>query len=553
MALALIPVAAVLVAPLLLAYFRRRREMPREPLSRRTSPPKKPEGLWVVHGNEEAAVDLVFIPDDISYDQPPDIRLAGVRLVTFAYDVGEVSVLDNVLNRPKLEACARRLLDIYPLYIPWDSSSNPIQRDVDTSSKSSLNLPDSGEDAMQELRDRVAIERPAIFVAHGLGGLIYEQAVALSYGHVYEPDKMTKRRWHAALLLDTPHHQAGLAEWATMCAKHRGIQCKDTAQEESWSSLKINRDLLDIHNVQIKFRAAIRAKVKVDIAACYAAKRAPYMKQMLSPNWAVLPDFTPIIAADLDHFSLMEWQKDPQASKKIQALLAKWVVELPGKSVKDRTPPSPPDPLKELRNILGYEEPKNPWVSVPVETREDVTGNPYALGNIISRSQWGRHTRLVKLAKDVPPSSRPPLNTATTATRKQLVRAGFSADDVDLWIGFAESLSGIGIELQRMSDTEGLPGVPDFSEITTETWSEYEDYGKIAQLTITKSDAEDSSSQFFFVVGTKTVHGAVAQDDTTFLRDQQSTSDNGPVTGDRRVPEDMVIAYRLEEIMTYFW
>lgn len=65
-----------------------------------------------------------------------------------------------------------------------------------------------------------------------------------------------------------------------MCAKHHGIPCKDTAREESWRETSIHGDMAFVHNMQLKFRSAIRKKVRIEIAACYATKLAPSLKQV---------------------------------------------------------------------------------------------------------------------------------------------------------------------------------------------------------------------------------------------------------------------------------
>lgn len=259
----------------------------------------------------------------------------------------------------------------------------------------------------------------------------------------------------------------------------------------------------------------------------------------LTPNWATLPDFATVIAANLDHFSLMQWQDDPAASK-IHELLRRWMAELPKHNVKDLAPPPQLDPLQELRTALGFKEPEQPWVVAPIESIEDVTNSPYALGNVVSRTTWGRHTDLVKAAEAIiGPNNPAPDIIRSNATWEDLRGAGLHADDVALWISFAESLSAIGVKLDALPNP-----VPKFSNITTETWAEYRVYKEALRSLV----FADSPARFFVVVGVKTVFGAVFDTVITGRRQDTTGSDSTAADLNRR---GMVIAYLLEEFTPY--
>lgn len=72
--------------------------------------------------------------------------------------------------------------------------------------------------------------------------------------------------------MNTPHHGAGMAEWAIMCAKQLGISCADTAQKEDWSTFE--DPLSKIEAMQRSFRV-VHKKAKVNIAGCYAIRPVP--------------------------------------------------------------------------------------------------------------------------------------------------------------------------------------------------------------------------------------------------------------------------------------
>ena len=178
--------------------------------------------------------------------------------------------LGDVLDQEKLESCAKKLLANYPLRRSSTPASSTPQEDAEKQSD---------------------IERPAVFVAHGFGGLVYEQvgsttAATFFVNRLMQPSQALvlsdesntegKRRRHAVLLLDTPHHGAGLAEWAIICAQHLKIPCAGTAQQQDWSGFK--PQLTKIEDMQRRFRHIIREKAQVNIAGCYATRFVPDSK-----------------------------------------------------------------------------------------------------------------------------------------------------------------------------------------------------------------------------------------------------------------------------------
>jgi hypothetical protein len=200
-------------------------------------------------------------------------KVAKARIFAFGYDPHQMTKLDDMLNPENLERCAKNLLAHYPLRRSSTPPSSTPQEDTEKQS------------------GVVDIERPAVFVAHGFGGLVYEQVGSTTAAIFFanrltqasqalvlsdEPNTEGKRRRHAALLLDTPHHGAGLAEWAILCAQHLKIPCADTAQKQDWSDFK--PQLAKIDDMQRRFRCIIREKAKVNIAACYATRFVPDSK-----------------------------------------------------------------------------------------------------------------------------------------------------------------------------------------------------------------------------------------------------------------------------------
>lgn len=138
---------------------------------------------------------MVFIPDLIHYDPFPRLEIDGARVVIFDYDFGEPNVLDDFLERKRLSASARWLLDAYPLYRPCQkhgATAHGTSFDQPAPLQLSSGLRLERPDAELRLSSRrrlerlgvglerpVALDRPVIFIAHGLGGLIFEEAGSL--------------------------------------------------------------------------------------------------------------------------------------------------------------------------------------------------------------------------------------------------------------------------------------------------------------------------------------------------------------------------------------
>ncbi|RGP57929.1 hypothetical protein FSPOR_11943, partial [Fusarium sporotrichioides] len=168
------------------------------------------------------------------------------------------------------------------------------------------------------------IRRPIIFVAHGYGGLIYEQALVGVEDEKHEHAEGVTRK-QAAILLNTPHHGAGLAEWAVICAKELGIPCAPTPQEQDWSLYE--EEMNSIDRMQRSFRQIIRRKIQVRITGCYAVHASDKSKLSLAPEWAILPDFHPI-PINSDHFGMTTLSEKDSALERIAQALKQHREEL---------------------------------------------------------------------------------------------------------------------------------------------------------------------------------------------------------------------------------
>ncbi|GAW11904.1 hypothetical protein ANO14919_012570 [Xylariales sp. No.14919] len=182
----------------------------------------------------------------------------SARVLIFQYDTSWIDSLGAILNRVHLGNAADRLTE----YIQ-----------------------------SQEVNSNI----PFVVFAHGLGGLLYEEAVSRSQ-QASEASRLRdtfQRRRHAAFLFGTPHFGAGIAEWAIIVAKAHGLACAETPQAQDWSRLKY--EIAEISGMQRRFREVVRSsESKVKTIGCFPTLPEPKSKLILSSEWAVLPEFIPI-------------------------------------------------------------------------------------------------------------------------------------------------------------------------------------------------------------------------------------------------------------------
>ncbi|KAI1154521.1 hypothetical protein F4825DRAFT_448428 [Nemania diffusa] len=167
---------------------------------------------------------------------------------------------------------------------------------------------------------------PLVVFAHGLGGLMYEQAFVWS---VLDPDSdgsVLCNRRHVAFLFGTPHFGAGIAQWAIIVAKSYGIKCAKTAQAQDWSLVK--NKIMETASMQRQFRDRLKGFGSAAImTGCFSSLRDPINQLIISPEWAVLPEFMPI-AINRSHSSMTRLYPEDTEFKVINELLQSVVRQL---------------------------------------------------------------------------------------------------------------------------------------------------------------------------------------------------------------------------------
>ncbi|KAL0253214.1 hypothetical protein SLS55_010186 [Diplodia seriata] len=199
--------------------------------------------------NRDPHLELLYNPDEPVADD--------VRLLEFKYHA-RVASMSDIVSKRNIELHAANLLEQITTHRPKETPTYP-----------ALTVADN--------------ERSSIL--HSIKGII---------------------------LLNTPHYRAGIAEWATMSAQSIGLVKK--VKQKVWEGLKEQFD--GIVSIQDAFRELLMMRNKGDgggiiwVTSCFELQIDPAQEtvsraisqrtsrqrvtdqlQMISPEWAILPDF----------------------------------------------------------------------------------------------------------------------------------------------------------------------------------------------------------------------------------------------------------------------
>ncbi|RDW63459.1 hypothetical protein BP6252_11004 [Coleophoma cylindrospora] len=262
-------------------------------------------GIRVLHKPPEYVCDVVFVHglsgnieetgwarDDTALTALTS-QIDSARIMTFGYDA-RVNQLSEIVSKERVEDHASQLL----IQISKDRTQ---EHDCST---------------------------PIIFVTHGFGGLVCEDAFA-NPNHRNKDHDNIFRLVYGIIFLDTPHYRAGIAEWATMSAKAMGF-VKEVKQN-IWDFLK--DDLDRFASMQTEFRNIFEKKCEDRIIYCFSSVGRPKNGLSISPEWAIMPWFG-TMAIDSNHFDMTRFQTlNPENLKMLEYKLSGWLKDIP----KDKT------------------------------------------------------------------------------------------------------------------------------------------------------------------------------------------------------------------------
>lgn len=162
-------------------------------------------------------------------------------------------------------------------------------------------------------------------------------------------------RYQLAFLLGTPHYGAGLGEWAIICAKRRNIRCANDAQSQTWSQ-NVKEFVATTRETQKHLREILKKQDKsrpmIKIVGCFASFPVPgsqlvsvpprgnsstiNLSKMMSPEWAAMPEFTPI-PINNHHLGLTHLNPEDRGMKKIKTTLSSWKAKIQSPDVAEHT------------------------------------------------------------------------------------------------------------------------------------------------------------------------------------------------------------------------
>ncbi|KAF9765219.1 hypothetical protein IL306_002544 [Fusarium sp. DS 682] len=154
-----------------------------------------PEGFVFLSNPAGAVIDFVFIHEitesrdeawksilDPTDPWPKSLlreRFPRARIAIFGYDAAGIKALGDFLDPERLKRCAGKLLSKYPLCQAPASFTSSSQRQAIRQAEqrvTPLETEESTDEAATGDGLAVDIDHPVVFVAHGFGGVIYEQA-----------------------------------------------------------------------------------------------------------------------------------------------------------------------------------------------------------------------------------------------------------------------------------------------------------------------------------------------------------------------------------------
>ncbi|KAF7510444.1 hypothetical protein GJ744_006723 [Endocarpon pusillum] len=268
-----------------------------------------PSGLRLLHQPDAAVVDIVFIHG-----------LTGDREKTWSGN-SAVTPWPKILL-PKELPQARILTFGYDAYIA-DWRAMVSKNRISNHSKNLLA-------ALANHRENDDTNnRPIIFVAHSLGGLVCEDALLASRNSADKYQQNILEYTRGIIFLGTPHSGSGLAEWAEKLAKLIGLIKKTNPQ--ILTVLETDSEVLA--RIQADFHTMIRARGNrccqpIHITCFFEELPLPGIGEVVPMHSAILPAYVSI-GIHSNHMDMTKFEtEDDPGFISVTGELRRWVKEL---------------------------------------------------------------------------------------------------------------------------------------------------------------------------------------------------------------------------------
>ncbi|KAK6361039.1 hypothetical protein TWF730_007154 [Orbilia blumenaviensis] len=322
--------------------------------------PDEPEVAFVfIHDVAEDCRDTWRVPGSDKF-WPVEILaelFPKAYMIAYGYDASVFKTIASMFDEDILTQKANDLLTMFPLVIDPRGAASPPVADPGRNTKT-----------------------PIVFFAHGYGGLIYEKAIEILIGDLFEISSSEEEqtlvlkvlRRHRAVFFGTPHFPAGLAEWAIISATRLGIVSGVSAQTYDWTGCEHNIDhFKKMQNTFRNFCDGLSVKQlgleseyaadfvltqgrEIEVIGCVATLPLPNDNLFLSPEWSFLPKFIPLAIND-NHFGMTRFASATKVLEYISQFVKKLDKIAP--VTVDIGPPGVPTRLRDTGDHdwqLGY-------------------------------------------------------------------------------------------------------------------------------------------------------------------------------------------------------
>lgn len=186
---------------------------------------------------------------------------------------------------------------------------------------------------LTDLRRRTeSLDRPLIFVAHSLGGLVCEQAIVLSY-HDFEAEHFLSVSLLGIIFLGTPHAGSSLSKFALALGHIIQFSVVKSPNMSNLDVLKKDSEVLA--GIQKTFQTAIEKRARLEkrrleIHCCIEENTVQGLgRRVVEPDSAAFPGYHTSSTIPADHMSMTKFQHSNQVGyKRLSDRLRRWIDDI---------------------------------------------------------------------------------------------------------------------------------------------------------------------------------------------------------------------------------
>ncbi|CAD6593296.1 MAG: hypothetical protein ASARMPREDX12_007021 [Alectoria sarmentosa] len=214
---------------------------------------------------------------------------------------------------------------------------------------------------LTDLRLRTSsFQRPLIFVAHSLGGLVCEEAFILSF-HAFEAEHQLSDSLHGIVFLGTPHAGSDLSKIAL--ALDYFIKFSLVKSPNTSNIAVLEKDSEVLAGIQDSFSTAITKRDKLEkkslaIHCCIEENPVQWLgRRVVEPASAHFPGYHTSSTIPADHMGMTKFQHSSQVGyERLSDRLKRWVDVIRGNMVLAQPDAVVVMPFAQDRDFVGRED-----------------------------------------------------------------------------------------------------------------------------------------------------------------------------------------------------